>query len=278
MITRTLTALLFAASLTPCQGEGQQDPVQLLKETLASFRKEKIVVDAKAGTVTVPAVVNPPQDPVEYLLIHRRGKKHEAVFWTPSKPSVLNAALLMIGLQPGKNATYKEKEPAPTLEEVQNGADPLVVTPPEGRPFWMTVRWRDAEGDRVEHCVEDMVLDLTTKKPLGACQWIYLGGRMAQLYKGDPEVFIADLEGNLVSICYLTPDNHLATMAHERARDDQNWWMTKLLPEPGTEVEYVFHSKKPKVHVERDRRLAKERAAGAGTPAGADGGQRPQVR
>ena len=26
--------------------------------------------------------------------------------------------------------------------------------------------------------------------------------------------------------------------------DDQNWWTTKVLPEPGTEVEYVFHSKK----------------------------------
>lgn len=258
MTTRTLTALLFAATIAPCQD--QQDPAQLLKETLASFKKEKVVVDAKAGTVVIPAVVNPPQDPVEYLLIHRRGKKHEAVFWTPSKPSVINAGLLMIGLQQGKNATYKEKEPAPTLEEVQNGVDPLIVTPPKGKPFWMTVRWK-VDGESFERCVEDMILDLSTKEPLGACQWVYLGGRMAQLYKGDPEVYIADLEGNLVSVCYLTPDNHLGTMVHERARDDQNWWTTKLLPEPGTEVEYVFHSKKPAQHVAREKRLAQKQAA-----------------
>ena len=259
MTTRSLTVLLFAAAVAPCQEK--QDPDQLLKELLASFKKEQVVVDAKKGTVTIPAVVNPPQDPVEYLLIHRRGKKHEAVFWTTTKPSVLNAALLMIGLKQGANAAYKNKEPAPTLEEVQNGVDPLIVTAPKGKPFWMTVRWEDADGAAVERCVEDMILDLTTQKPIGACQWIYLGGRMAQLYKGDPEVFIADFEGNLISICYLTPDNHLATMAHARARDDQNWWTTKALPEPGTEVEYIFHSKKPKLHVIREQRATAARAA-----------------
>ena len=124
----------------------------------------------------------------------------------------------------------------------------------------MTVRWK-VDGESFERCVEDMILDLSTKEPLGACQWVYLGGRMAQLYKGDPEVYIADLEGNLVSVCYLTPDNHLGTMVHERARDDQNWWTTKLLPEPGTEVEYVFHSKKPAQHVAREKRLAQKQAA-----------------
>jgi hypothetical protein len=259
MMTRTLTAAALLAAFAPAQGE--QDPDQLLKELLQSFAKEKVVVDAKAGTVTVPAVVNPQQDPVEYLLIHRRGKKHEAVFWTNTKPSVLNAALLMLGLEKGKNASYKEKVPAPTLEEVQSGVDPLVVTPPEGKPFWMTVRYKDADGEAVERCIEDLVLDLTTQKPLATCKWIYLGGRMAQLYKDDPEVYIADFEGNLISICYLTPDNHLATLVHERARDDQNWWTTKDLPEPGTEVSFVFHSKKPKLHAARVARLPREAAA-----------------
>ena len=111
-----------------------------------------------------------------------------------------------------------------------------------------------------------MVLDLTTREPMGTCKWVYLGGRMAQLYKDEPEVFIADFEGNLVSVCYLTPDNHLATMVHERARDDQNWWTTKELPEPGTEVEFVFHAKKPKLHVERERRLAARAGAAKAPP------------
>lgn len=249
------------------QAPQQPDAKAVLADMLEQFKKENVQLDAKAGTVTIPAVVNEPRDYIEYLLIHKKGKRHEAIFYTLTKPSVLNAALLMVGLQQGKNATYEEKDPPPTLEEVQKGVDPLIVKPPEGAPFWMTVRWKDEDGEPVERCVEDCLLDLTTKEPVTECKWVYIGGRMAQLYKGDPEVYIADFEGNLVSVCYLAPDNHLGTMAHERARDDQNWWTTTALPKDGTEVEFVFHKVEPKVHVERQKRL---RAAAEAKQAGGD--------
>lgn len=268
-----LSVLLFASSLCCQQGDKQEqkqkpapkDPAAVLKEVMESFKKEGIKLDAKARSVAIPVVVNRLQDPIEYLLIHRKGKKHESMFWTESKPSVLNAALLMIGLERGQNATYTEKDPPPTLEQVQNGADPLIVTPPKGKPYFMTVRWTTPEKRVVEYCVEDLILDLTTQEPMANCNWIYLGGRMAQLYKGDPEVYMADFEGNLISVCYLTPDNHLGTMSHERARDDQNWWATNKLPEQGTAAEFVFHAQKPALHVEREKRL---RAASKGKEKG----------
>ena len=129
------------------------------------------------------------------------------------------------------------------------------MTPPKGTRFYMTARWTTPEKQVVEHCVEDLMFELSTQEPMGRCEWIFLGGRMAQLYKGDPEVYIADLEGNLISVCYLSPDNHLGTMSHERARDDQNWWTTTKLPEPGTEIEFIFHATEPALHVEREKRL-----------------------
>jgi len=257
----SLLSVLLLASTVVCQGDKPKqepkplDAAEVLKEVMESFKKEHITLDAKARTVTIPVVVNHPQDPVEYLLIHRRGKKHESVFLTDTKPSILNAALLMIGLEQGKNATYEEKQPAPTLEEVQNGADPLIVTPPQGKPFYMTVSWTTPEKKVVEYCVEDLLLELSTQEPMGSCEWIYLGGRMGQIYKNDPEVYIADLEGNLISVCYLSPDNHVGTMSHERARDDQNWWTTTKVPEPGTELQFVFHAVEPALHVEREKRL-----------------------
>lgn len=255
----SLLSVLILASSVVCQGDQQEpkkpDPQAMLKEVMASFKKQGIKLDPKAHTVTIPAIVNQPQDPVEYLLIHRRGKKHESVFLTETKPSILNAALLMIGLEQGKNATFVEKKPAPTLEEVQNGADPLIVTPPKGKRFYITARWTTPEKQVVEYCVEDLMFELSTQEPMGRCEWIYLGGRMAQLYKNDPEVYIADLEGNLISVCYLSPDNHLGTMSHERARDDQNWWTTTKVPEPGTAVEFIFHANEPALYVEREQRL-----------------------
>lgn len=240
----------------------QQDAV--LEEVQKQFAKERIELDAKAQTVAVPVVVNDPQDPIEYLLIHKRGKRHEAMFVTPSKPSVLNAALLMLGMVPGQNATYTEKTPPPTLEEIEKGADPLIVTPPKGTTFWMTARWRGDDGKEVEHCVEDLLLDLGTQKPVAECSWVYLGGRMARIYKDEPEVYVADFEGNLVSVCYLSPDNHLGTMVHADARDDQNWWTTTLLPKPGTEVKLVFHRQMSAAHKEREARLLREKQAAPG--------------
>lgn len=236
---------------------------QVLAEVLQQFQKEGVEFDAKAQTVTIPAVVNRSQDPIEYLLIHRRGKRHEAMFWTRTKPSVLNAALLMLGLEPGKNASYVEKDPPPTLAEIEAGADPIVITPPSGTPLWMTVKWQDADGKLVEHCVEDLLLDLTTQQPVVDATWVYLGGRMAQLYRGEPEVFVADFEGNLVSVCYLTPDNHLGTMVHKNARDDQNWWITSLMPEPETEVSFVFHRQEPALHKAWRERLQREKEKAA---------------
>jgi hypothetical protein len=251
-------ALLALASCLQSQ-KPPPDPAAAGREIAAAMREqfaaEKIAIDLAAGTVSVPATVNEPPDPIEYLLIHRRGKRHEALFWTMSKPSVLNAALLLLGLSPGKNATYRPVEPPPTLEEIERGVDPVIVTPPEGTQFWMTVRFEDGAGKH-EYCVEDLIADLRAQVPVRDASWIYLGGRMASLYKDEPEVYVADIEGNLVSICYLAPDNHLGTMRHERARDDDNWWLTEKVPPAGTEVQFVFHKQKTKLHEEREKRLA----------------------
>ncbi|MCB9877571.1 MAG: hypothetical protein H6835_08230 [Planctomycetes bacterium] len=272
------------AAATP-QEPAAADGAALLKQMLDQFQKEGITYDKATQTVSVTATVNQPPDPIEYLLIHKRGKRHEAVFWTASKPSVLNAALLLLGLEPGTNATYTEKDPPPTMEEIEAGADPLVITPPKGRNFWMTVRWQvpteqavvapgEAQPTKaVEYCVEDLLLDLTTQEPVEDCSWVYLGGRMAQLYKGEPEIYMADAEGNLVSTCYMSPDNHLATMVHERARDDQNWWTTNKLPEPGTEVQFVFHKMEPVLHQEREKRIAALKKARAEAAAKEGGGE-----
>ena len=239
---------------------GEEETRKLAQAMQKQLADEHIAVDAKAQTITIQAVMNQPPDPIEYLLIHKRGKRHEAVFITNSKPSVLNAAFLLLGFAPGKNATAKEKSPPPTLEEIEKGADPMIVTPPQGQQFWITVSWKDAAGKPVEYCVEDLLVDLQAEDVVKNNEWIYLGGRMAQLYKNEPEVFVADFEGNIISSCYMSPDNHLATMRHERARSDQNWWITKKCPEPGTEVEIVFWKQKPKIVVEREQRLKDEAA------------------
>ena len=100
-----LLSVLILASSAVCQGKQQEpkkpDPQAMLKEVMASFKKEGIKIDPKARTVTIPAVVNRPQDPIEYLLIHRRGKKHvpppggkkRKKVWESTEPATKDAGI-----------------------------------------------------------------------------------------------------------------------------------------------------------------------------------------
>ena len=260
------TALILLAALCSGAASAQDPPPEsaqdLRKEFLALLEKEGIELDEEAMTVTIPVVVNRIGDALEYALIHRRGKTHEALLITEVKPSVLNGALLALGLTPGKNATYREKDPPPTREEVEAGADFVDVFPPEGMAVFMTVSWTDEEDQKHDLPIEDLILDMTTGKIVDAMEWIFLGGRMAPIYRNEPPVFVADYEGNLVSICYLEPSNHLATMKHERARDDMIWWRVDDCPPPGSELKLTFHRNKPKVVEERERRLKRGKDGG----------------
>lgn len=241
----------------------QDPPAPSAKADLhAAFAKAGIDLDLEHKCLTVKAKVGRPADLLEFVLITRIGKAHEALLLTEVQPSLLNAALLALGLEPGTNATYKEKDPPPSEEEVRAGVDWLIVTPPSGPQVWFTVAWTDGEGHAKEAPIEDWVMDLVTGEGIEEAQWIYIGGRMAPPYRGEPPVYIADLEGNVVSCCYLDPGNHLLTLRHPRARSDQNWWMTEACPEPGTEVKMTVHTRKPALVVAREERLARERAAG----------------
>ena len=193
-------------------------------------------------------------------LIPQRGKKHECLFITQARPSILNGAFLMLGLEPGKNVSWQNKDPMPTEQEIRDGADWLDVFPPSGAPVWMTFRWQDEAGKAHAMPVEDMLVDFTTGKELADASWIYLGGRMAPLYRGEAPVFVADYSGNLISVPYMTPDNHLLSMVHKHARDEANFWLTKRAPAGGTQGTLVFHLKETALHVARKQRLAKDGA------------------
>jgi hypothetical protein len=47
-------------------------------------------------------------------------------------------------------------------------------------------------------------------------------------------------------------------MKHDRARNDENWWLTDKVPAAGKEVKFSFHRTKPALLIEREKRLAEE--------------------
>lgn len=232
-----------------------------VQSMLNALAEDGIRVDLEKKAIAVDAVVNRPDQLIEYLLVNPRGKAHEALLVVEVTPSLLNTAFLSLGLEPGTNATTEEIEPKPTLEQIEAGAPWFRVIPPTGPEVWLTASWKDPEtGEAEEMAIEDFLIDVSTGLWIEGNKWYYIGGRTAAPYRGDPPAYMADLQGNLVSVPYMAPGNHLVTMHHERCADEENWWIAKKCPPPGHPVELVFHTVKPDLITQREKRLAKERA------------------
>jgi hypothetical protein len=231
------------------------------KQMLALFEKFDIQFDAKKKTLTIPVVLNSPTNDLEFLLIHRIGKTHEALLVTEAKPSVINSGLLLLGLKPGQNASFKKKEPQPSEAELRKGADPFVIVPPSGTEIYMTVSYKTEDAKTITRPVDDLLLDWQVNLPVANHKWIYIGGREGKIYRNEPDVYIADYEGNLISTCYKYPNNHMFTIVHERARDEMNWAKTAACPPPGTVMKLTFHVTKPPIIAAREVRMNREAEA-----------------
>jgi hypothetical protein len=59
-----------------------------------------VTFDKKARTITIPAAVNMLKGAVEYVLVQRKGKVHEAVFTTEADARDIHVAALLLGIKP----------------------------------------------------------------------------------------------------------------------------------------------------------------------------------
>jgi hypothetical protein len=235
-------ALLALCGSPPPPGPRAQDPAApAAADRLAeAFASAGIHFDLERKLCSVPAEVLVRGDLLEYLVVGERGAAHESAFLTPVVPSRLNAALLALGAEPGTNARWHRREPAPSLDEMRQGVPAFDVEPPAGDGFYIYVAWK-LGGETHFHRMEDLILDLSAGQTLRRHRWVYLGSRLVRARPDAPEAFAADLEGNLVNIAFFDSGNTLLTAALPECVDQTiwqaNWW---LLPETGSPVEIVF--------------------------------------
>ena len=233
------------------------------KEVERAFLAHDVHLDLARGLCWIPVAIDVRDDLLEYLLVNPKGAAHESLFTTEVVPSRLNAALLALGVEPGRNAKWKAKEPPPTEEEMQNGALPYVVEPPSGDGFYLYAGWREG-NETYFHRVDDLLRDLETGRSMRRHTWVFLGSRVVRMRVRDAardrppnervtpskesatkEVFAADVEGNLVNIALFEEGNTLVTAALPECLK-QTIWLSNgwLLPQRGAPVALVF-SRKP---------------------------------
>ena len=220
-------------------GQEQDAPgTELLDSTLA---ESGLRIDLERGLCAIPVRMLVRDDLLEYLLVGERGATHESLFVTDVRPSLLAGALLTLGVEPGTNARWEElpRDEAAT-DEPENQRPEYRVLLPEGDGFLLYAAWRE-RGETYLYRIDDLVSNLETGRSMRRHRWVYLGSRFKSRGEDEPEVFVADLEQNLINLSFFYQGNTLLTAALEECRQQTIWLANSwLLPPRGAPLELVF--------------------------------------
>jgi len=172
---------------------------------LKTFESEGIKVDLDKKTVEVKGAiirdVVARRYPIEYVVVSEGGHTHEAMILIKAKPSNLNAALMSLGLNPGKTISSKKKDPPPSKEDIESGkTSAYELIPPQGQVVYIYVRY-DGWKDSPLRLLEDLIIDYRTGESMQRVGWVYVGSRFATVLQGRQRVvkYMADMEGNVVA-------------------------------------------------------------------------------
>jgi len=230
----TVLLLALAGSALPAPQDAERAALVEL------FAKERVRLDLEHGLVSFPVQVLVRDELLEYLLVGPRGATHESLFLTAVTPSVLNAALLATGVEPGQNARWNERPPPGGGERRADVAPTFDVTLPAGDGFYLYAAWREGE-ETYQFRVDDLISNLETRRSLRRHRWVYLGSRFKAPREGEPEVFVADLEQNLICLSFFFQGNTLLTAALPECEAQTIWIANSwLLPPRDSTVELVF--------------------------------------
>ena len=141
-------------------------------------------IDRRGRRVIVDATVMLRKGMLEFLLCTKGVKDHETLLVTDVHPSSLHAALLVLGLAPGRPAQWIT--PA--------GGKPVFISP-VGAALIITVQWTDKSGKVREVPVTDWMMEVATKKKMHKTRWVFVGSDFL-----DNGRYWADLEGLHVSV------------------------------------------------------------------------------
>jgi hypothetical protein len=204
------------------------------KELTAVLAQQGLVVDRERGFVTLPANVQIKNELLEYILVAPNGAAHESLFLTKVRASVLNTALLLLGVEPGRNARWIDLEPS------ADGHPQRRIEPPQGDGFFIYVAWR--EGEEVYFFrLEDLIRNFMTGRSLRRHRFVYLGSRFAALNQNTEETFVAEATGNLINLAFFFRGDTLLTGALEECNEQTIWAANEwLLPPTGAEVRLIF--------------------------------------
>lgn len=175
-------------------------------------------VDVQARVVEVdgfvPIDVNDPDAPDVYLELIACSpdtREHESLVVTAARPSHVHAALLMIGLQPGKPGAWAWDGEQFTYEA------------PEGDAVRVDIRYVDGSGAVLTSPAWSWVRAAHTGEPFPSREWVFAGSR--EVERQGRVWYDADGAGTLIGLCTFESETIAwpEVISHEAAVHEPVW-------------------------------------------------------
>jgi hypothetical protein len=186
-----------------------------------------IQVWRNSGKIEINGIINMREGLIELLATTPKGKEHESILVLHCNPSLLQTALILIGLNSGGGGKY-----------------PGDTAPLYGDKVYIYVQWKEKDKTRLVRA-EDMIWDKKHNKVMPPTAWIFTGSRFETNAQG-LKIFKANEQGVLVAT-YYDPDAIINNPLPERTDDTVYYANKERLPAPKTPV-IVILSKVPIIH------------------------------
>ena len=232
---RAISAILFSATLALAQEDQPGDKAPATEKPAVrnlgngKFEVGLVTFDQKSREITFQAEVNMQDGPLEYAIVHRNGKIHEAILITKARPFHLNIALKLLG--------YKEsKELFPILDEDFRPTKKFPKVPEETRNVAraeILLQWAGQDDKPARASLNDWVTYTVSGKSLPPLPWVYGGSYLHN------NSFQAEASGDIVAL--FTNNASLFNWPGKDGNFDDVWLpSTKRIPKVGTPVKVTI--------------------------------------
>jgi hypothetical protein len=229
---------------------------------VAHAEEQWIETEGIVPIVTEPEFEGSPEpDVLLELVVTSRGggRDHESLVVTAARPSHVHAALLLIGLEPGRPGRWKQHMQA-------DGSITVEGVPPEGPRVSVEFRWEDDEtGEERRADPRSWVRRIDTGEPLPDSEgWAFAGSQFVR--RQGEERYDADYTGTLVGLAQFGSEvlAWSEPYHHDQAQQRPLWFADNdEVPRFGTEVTVRLTA----FDADEDDEPAGERAPDDGTDA-----------
>jgi acylphosphatase len=197
----------------------------------ARGEESMLKVDKENGRILLPGKVLKQgvhaelKGAIEYIACGPGGKEYEALFSCPADPKALHAALVELGIKPGKPA--------------QEGKTEAEYVLPEGGKVRIWVEWTQGVKKGRES-VESFVLDTVAKEPMKPVEWVFTGSQMEKNPETGEEVLGATQSKNLIALHHLDATVLIQNPLKDAKDSGRYKANLEALPKEGSDVTLVL--------------------------------------